>query len=64
VIRRICDEQADELGRMELDETRIGRLEHKIGKLKAMRYVLGVEAMQAAPAATGRLCVIERAPWG
>jgi aldehyde dehydrogenase len=65
VIRRICDEQADELGRMELDETRIGRLEHKIGKLKAMRYVLGVEAMQSGARSdrTG-LCVIERAPWG
>ena len=65
VIRRICDEQADQLGRMELDETRIGRLEHKIGKLKAMRYVLGVEAMQSGARSdrTG-LCVIERAPWG
>jgi len=65
VIRRICDEQAEELGRMELDETRIGRLEHKIGKLKAMRYVLGVEAMQSGARSdrTG-LCIIERAPWG
>ena len=65
VIRRLCDEQADELGRMELDETRIGRLEHKIGKLKAMRYVLGVEAMRSGARSdrTG-LCIIERAPWG
>jgi aldehyde dehydrogenase len=65
VIRRICEEQAEELGRMELDETRIGRLEHKIGKLRAMKYVLGVEAMQSAARSdrTG-LCVIERAPWG
>jgi aldehyde dehydrogenase len=65
VIRRICEEQAEQLGRMELDETRIGRLEHKIGKLKAMRYVLGVEAMQSGARSdrTG-LCVIERAPWG
>jgi aldehyde dehydrogenase len=65
VIRRICDEQADELGRLELEETRIGRLEHKIGKLKAMRYVLGVEAMRSSARSdrTG-LCVIERAPWG
>ncbi len=65
VIRRLCDERADELGRMELDETRIGRLEHKIGKLKAMRYVLGVEAMQSGARSdrTG-LCIIERAPWG
>jgi aldehyde dehydrogenase len=65
VIRRLCDERADELGRMELDETRIGRLDHKIGKLKAMRYVLGVEAMQSGARSdrTG-LCIIERAPWG
>jgi aldehyde dehydrogenase len=65
VIRRICDEQAEVLGQMELDETRIGRLEHKIGKLRAMRYVLGVEAMQSGARSdrTG-LCIIERAPWG
>jgi aldehyde dehydrogenase len=65
VIRRICEDQAEELGRMELDETRIGRLEHKIGKLRAMKYVLGVEAMQSGARSdrTG-LCIIERAPWG
>jgi aldehyde dehydrogenase len=65
VIRRICEERAEELGRMELDETRIGRLDHKIAKLRAMRYVLGVEAMRSAARSdsTG-LCVIERAPWG
>ena len=65
LIRRICDERADELGRMELEETRIGRLDHKIGKLKAMRHVLGVEAMQIdARSDRSGLCVIERAPWG
>jgi len=65
VIRRLCEERAEELGRMELDETRIGRLDHKIGKLRAMRYVQGVEVMQSAARSdrTG-LCVIERAPWG
>jgi aldehyde dehydrogenase len=65
VIRRICDERAEELGRMELDETRIGRLDHKVAKLKAMRHVLGVEAMRSDARSdhTG-LCVIERAPWG
>jgi aldehyde dehydrogenase len=65
VIRRICEEQAEHLGQMELDETRIGRLEHKIGKLRAMKYVLGVEAMRSGARSdrTG-LCVIERAPWG
>ena len=33
-IRRIVIEQAEELGRMELEETQIGRLEHKIEKLQ------------------------------
>ena len=66
IIRRICSEQAEELGRMEMEETKIGRLDHKIAKLRAMRHVVGVEQMeriQARSDATG-LCVIERAPWG
>jgi aldehyde dehydrogenase len=66
VIRRICDEQAGELGRMELEETKIGRLDHKIAKLHAMKFVVGVEQMeriQARADASG-LCVVERAPWG
>src|SRR5437588_9300490 len=33
-IRRICIDQAESLGREELEETRIGRLDHKIEKLK------------------------------
>ena len=66
IIRRICCEQAEALGRMEMEETKIGRLDHKIAKLKAMRHVVGVEQMeriQARSDAAG-LCVIERAPWG
>jgi aldehyde dehydrogenase len=65
IIRGICNERAEELGRMELEETRVGRLDHKILKLRNMRYVLGVEAMRsdARSDATG-LCMIERAPWG
>src|SRR5437867_1895836 len=31
-IRRICVEQAEALGREEFEETRIGRLDHKIEK--------------------------------
>jgi aldehyde dehydrogenase len=65
VIRRLCEEHADDLGRMELAETRIGRLDHKIAKLKAMRYVLGVEVMRSdARSDRSGLCLIERAPWG
>ncbi|MDZ4798016.1 MAG: aldehyde dehydrogenase family protein [Bryobacteraceae bacterium] len=65
VIRRICAERCTELGRMEMEETKIGRLDHKIAKLQAMKYVCGVETMRtdARTDATG-LCVIEHAPWG
>ena len=65
IIRRLCEEFAEDLGRMELAETRIGRLDHKIAKLRAMRYVLGVEVMRSdARSDRSGLCLIERAPWG
>lgn len=44
LIRKLCKEQADELGRMELEETKIGRLDHKIEKLAAViQIVQGVD---------------------
>ncbi len=65
IIVRICNERRDELGRLELEETKVGRLDHKILKLVNMRYVLGVEALRSdARSDTTGLCVIERAPWG
>src|ERR1035437_4598294 len=44
IVRRICMERREELGRMEMEETKVGRLDHKILKLTNMRFVLGVEA--------------------
>ena len=65
IVRRICEDRAAELARRELDETGIGRLDHKIEKLKLVKRVLGVEAMptEARTDSTG-LCLIEHAPWG
>jgi len=65
IIRGICNDRCEELGRMELEETKVGRLDHKILKLRNMRFVLGVENMRsdARSDPTG-LCIIERAPWG
>jgi aldehyde dehydrogenase len=65
IVKRVCSENAPELARIELAETTLGRLDHKIAKLQNIRYVLGPEAMatQAMSDATG-LCVIEHAPWG
>src|SRR5665213_1532376 len=65
IVRRICIDRSEELGRMELEESKVGRLDHKIQKLKNMRYVLGVEAMRSdARSDKSGLCIIERAPWG
>jgi aldehyde dehydrogenase len=65
IVRRICNDRREELGHMEMEETKVGRLEHKILKLTNMRFVLGVEAMRsdARSDSTG-LCIIEHAPWG
>ena len=65
IVRRICIDRSEELGRMELEETKVGRLDHKIQKLKNMRYVLGVEAMHSeARTDSSGLLLIEHAPWG
>jgi aldehyde dehydrogenase len=46
-IRKICVDHAEELGRAELEETQIGRLDHKIAKLRdAIPRVPGVEYLR------------------
>src|SRR4051794_40786887 len=46
-IRKICIEQASALGRMELEETQIGRVDHKIEKLVLVgEKIPGVEFLQ------------------
>ncbi|MGA3026386.1 MAG: aldehyde dehydrogenase family protein [Bryobacteraceae bacterium] len=65
IIRGICEQRARQLASMELAETGLGRLDHKIEKLKAVKYVLGVEAMRSgARSDASGLCVIEHAPFG
>jgi aldehyde dehydrogenase len=66
IIRHICDERAYQLGRMEFEETKIGRLDHKIDKLRIVSKAVGVEALRAINARTDQtgMCLVERAPWG
>ena len=64
IVRRLCADNAREWAQKELDESGLGRLDHKIEKLQNIRYVLGVEAMRSECAATRGLCLIEHAPWG
>jgi aldehyde dehydrogenase len=65
-IRRIAIDDAEELGRREFAETKIGRLEHKIEKLKVLgEKVPGVEFMTSEVFSGDRgLAVIEHAPFG
>jgi aldehyde dehydrogenase len=65
IICRVCNDRREELGRMELEETKVGRLDHKVVKLTNMRFVLGVENLRTeARSNTTGLNIIEHAPWG
>ncbi len=65
-IRRISVDQSVELGTMEMEETKIGRLEHKIEKLKTLGLrTPGVEFMRSEVYSGDRgLAVVEHAPFG
>ena len=65
-IRRISIDQAEELGTMEMNETKIGRLDHKIDKLdKLGRLTPGVEFLRTESFSGDHgLAVIEHAPFG
>jgi len=66
IIRRIAIDQCVELGTMEMNETKIGRLEHKIEKLKTLgERTPGVEFMRSEVFSGDHgLAVIEHAPFG
>jgi aldehyde dehydrogenase len=65
-IKRICAEQADELGRRELEETKIGRLDHKIAKLnQTVPAIPGVEYLRTDNASGDEgLTLTDYAPFG
>ena len=43
LIKDICWEKAESWGKLEFEETRIGRLDHKIEKLQIVKFVPGIE---------------------
>ncbi|MFO0915634.1 MAG: aldehyde dehydrogenase family protein [Pirellulales bacterium] len=65
-IRRISIDQSVELGTMEMNETQIGRLNHKIEKLLTLgKRTPGVEFLRSEVFSGDRgLAVIEHAPFG
>ena len=66
VIRRMCVQKAKEWGELEFAETKIGRLDHKIEKLKICGpLVPGVEFLERmAFSGDFGLTIIDFAPWG
>ncbi len=66
IIRRISIEQCEELGLMEMEETKIGRPEHKIEKLRTLgEQTPGVEFLETKCfSGDNGLAVVERAPFG
>ncbi len=65
-IRRICTQQAEQLGREELEETKIGRLAHKIEKLQVIAdRIPGVEFLRTdAFSGENGVALQEYAPFG
>ena len=65
LIKSMATTQADAWGAMELEETRIGRLEHKIEKLRSLQRVPGVEWLRTnATSGSHGLSLEEFAPFG
>ena len=65
IVKDICFNQAEPLGRAELEETQIGRLDHKIEKLQIIRLVPGMEFLRCdAVSGDHGLTVTEYAPFG
>jgi len=65
IIRRLSLERAEELGKMEFEESRLGRLDHKIEKVRLIQKVLGIEAMRTeARTDTTGIFLLEYAPFG
>ncbi|MFP4068674.1 MAG: aldehyde dehydrogenase [Opitutales bacterium] len=65
IVKTLCADNADRWGRIEFEETGIGRLEHKIAKLHGIRNVLGTEyLMPYGMSGDAGITLDEAAPWG
>jgi aldehyde dehydrogenase len=65
LIKSIAKQNAREWGAMELAETKVGRLDHKIEKLQILELVPGVEYLKTlASGGSNGLCIEEFAPFG
>src|SRR4051812_7346484 len=65
LVKQMAKDNAQSWGKIELDETKIGRLDHKIEKLQILELVPGVEFLKTqADSGSNGLCLHEYAPFG
>ena len=65
LVKSIAKQNAQSWGKIELDETKIGRLDHKIEKLQILELVPGVEFLKTeADSGSNGVCLHEYAPFG
>src|SRR2546421_2506820 len=65
LVKKMAKDNAQAWGKMEFDETKIGRLDHKIEKLQILELVPGVEFLKTnANSGTNGVCLEEFAPFG
>src|SRR3954451_6535875 len=65
LVKQMAKDNAQSWGKIELDETKIGRLDHKIEKLQILELVPGVEFLNTqADSGSNGLCLHEYAPFG
>ena len=65
IVKQMCADNADRWGQVEFEETKIGRLDHKIAKLHGIRNVLGTEFLNPhGMSGDAGITMEEFAPWG
>jgi len=65
LIKSIAKQNSQSWGKIELDETKIGRLDHKIEKLQILELVPGVDFLKTrATSGSNGVCLEEFAPFG
>ena len=65
IVKQMCSDNAERWGKIEFDETKIGRLDHKIAKLYGIKNVLGTEFITPfGMSGDAGITMEECAPWG
>lgn len=65
IVKAMCTNNAERWGKIEFEETKIGRLDHKIAKLQGIKNVLGTEYLTPyGMSGDSGITMDDSAPWG